>query len=105
LVCTTRGSNHEGETYSAPDLAGQLPVSLRLKKKKKKKKIPQREKKKTKQTNQTKTTTSQVYKWALMSSKSDSMFLFFVFFFCARPASDISKSKTLILPGGKQKVK
>lgn len=36
LVCTTRGSNHEGETYSAPDLAGQLSISLRLKTKPKK---------------------------------------------------------------------
>lgn len=40
LACTTRGSNHGGETYSAPDIAGQLPMSLRLKQNKNRKLLP-----------------------------------------------------------------
>lgn len=88
LACTTRGSNHEGETYSAPDIAGQLPMSLRLKQNKNRKLPPVK-----------------------CASGEDGggwkgqKRILWVLLFCARPARDISKSKLKNSAQGNQKVK
>lgn len=108
--------NHEGETYSAPGLAGQLPNSPRLKEKQKTKqktqngnKTKQSRKPQTKPNQTKKTSTSQaepnrVQKQIVWFGVFNSLF-FVLTFVCARPAREIFLSKIQILPEGNQKVR